>query len=419
LTNELRLHPFTNENILDAVKNPPAEGQCHAAIDPWPRGFAIPWTTYASFCPRDVHLWQNEPAECLHGTTLAPAVEAKTKSLQREFEAVCAAMARLPAWKFTLNPSSSSNCRRSDMPSAVDWARLDAWFRSRSLEIPGAGTCLVPVLDMINHAAAPNSSYEVTPEGVHLVLRPGFTLDVGDEVTISYGADKSSAEMLFNYGFFEDRAQTSMVLPVMSMTMDDPLAEPKMRVFAARPLLTLNLDAGSDLEWSCPFAYLAVLNYEDGLSFRIDRSRDVDGGSADALRLLWGGDDGQDVTDRAGDFETIVRGHELAPLFALRVVAALESILQGQLAQLEDAGNEPYSPSDSQLDAQRKAWADKLRREQTALVRAGIEVFGREMQALLEDKTVQVYLAACQGEHVVGEEDGDVGTTNCDDGEQD
>lgn len=46
-----------------------------------------------------------------------------------------------------------------------DWILIDAWFRSRSLEIPDTGESMVPALDMVNHSAKPNAYYELGPDG--------------------------------------------------------------------------------------------------------------------------------------------------------------------------------------------------------------------------------------------------------------
>ena len=81
-----------------------------------------------------------------------------------------------------------------------DWVLLDALYRSRCLELPNSGECLVPGLDMANHSSQANTFYEPNSKnGVALVLRPGVKLEAGAEVTISYGSSKSDAEMLFSY----------------------------------------------------------------------------------------------------------------------------------------------------------------------------------------------------------------------------
>ena len=64
---------------------------------------------------------------------------------------------------------------------------------------------MIPCLDMVNHSVDPNSYYEISSAGgVNLAIRPGVKLEVKSEITISYGATKSEAEMLFSYGFIDE-----------------------------------------------------------------------------------------------------------------------------------------------------------------------------------------------------------------------
>jgi hypothetical protein len=338
----------------------------------------------------------------LRGTSLEPAVAAKLRALDSEFSHLEAATRELPFWDDLL--------WQADEPvTLADWVLLDAWFRSRAVELPGLGTCMVPVLDMANHGgAAANAYYErINPGGendcVGLILRPGYAVGDDEEVTICYGEDKSSAEMLFSYGFIDTESQTrtSMTLSVSSIVHDDPLGKAKMHVFPAAPTLTLSRERhdSDDLStaWACQFAYLAVLNEEDGLNFQLLRSAEVNC-YLDELRLFWQEDD---VTDKADCFSALLATHNLEQVFELRVRAALREVLESHLQRMGEVENEEKEKVEDEM-----GWAGVLRTEQTALITGAVARLEKEMAGLMESESVREYLLSQQGGQD-GEEAGD------------
>ena len=65
---------------------------------------------------------------------------------------------------------------------------VDAMFRSRALEFPGVGDCMVPCVDMANHASgdATAALYETDGNGNGLLLlREGKDIAKDGEVTIT------------------------------------------------------------------------------------------------------------------------------------------------------------------------------------------------------------------------------------------
>lgn len=213
-----------------------------------------------------------------------------------------------------------------------DWALLDAWFRSRSLELPNAGESMVPCLDMANHFSEPNAYYEQTSkDGVSLLLRPDVELDVSSEVTISYGDSKSEAEMLFSYGFIDQKSTTkSLALPIQPFP-DDPLGKAKLAAFLGQPIVRISATNEDLVEWECPFIYLMCLNEEDGLEFRVLLQND---GSRSHLRVFW---QGSDVTDLTDTLESLIESHALSDVFKLRAVALLHERIREQLEKLYES----------------------------------------------------------------------------------
>lgn len=207
------------------------------------------------------------------------------------------------------------------------WVLADAWYRSRCLELPRSGNAMVPALDMVNHSHEPTAYYEEDRnDDIVLLLRPSRGVSRGDEVTISYGEAKPAAEMLFSYGFIDkDSNAQGLTLPLEAFP-DDPLAKAKLHIFKAPATLKLSRTDGK-LEWESPFAYLLCLNEEDGLEFKLLQ----DSAGERQLRLFW---QNEDVTERAGAFETLILDHPLCAVFKLRVVAILHELVSTQLAQL-------------------------------------------------------------------------------------
>jgi hypothetical protein len=132
-------------------------------------GLLNPLTEYIKFLPDELlpTFWSEEEQDLLEGTTLKPAVRAKLNSLLREFETVRTATA------------------------SIDWCAKywwDAMYRSRALEFPGAGDCMMPCVDMANHASgdATAALYETDEDGNGLLLlREGKTIAEGEEITIT------------------------------------------------------------------------------------------------------------------------------------------------------------------------------------------------------------------------------------------
>ena len=213
---------------------------------------------------------------------------------------------------------------------------MDAWYRSRCLELPNSGESLVPCLDMANHSLEANAYYEETHDtGVSLILRPGVKLESGVEVTISYGDLKSDAEMLFSYGFIDERSTRNELILNIESSPDDPLGKAKSAAFSA-PQIVHIAQIDDKIEWDSPFLFLSLLNEEDGLEFKMQIQND---GSSGAWRVFW---QDFDVTDDITTFKSLVAGHELKEIFNLRAVVMLQSRIREQLERLYES-DEPVS----------------------------------------------------------------------------
>lgn len=267
--------------------------------------------------------------------TSQPALDAKMAALTREFDQLREQTQSIP-W-------CAKIWWETESLTLSDWILADAWYRSRSLELPQSGEAMVPCLDMANHSAAPTAYYEQTDDGdVLLLLRPEQTVSADDEITISYGTDKSAAEMFFSYGFIPSplsSSTSSLTLPLLP-PIDDPLARAKLACYPHPPTLHIISSTVSSSSSSstpamptitAPFAYLLALNQEDGLDFKTLQETATDGSTTRALRTFW---QDVDVSDRTASFENLIATHPLHEVFALRVGALLAARVAEQMQRL-------------------------------------------------------------------------------------
>ena len=115
--------------------------------------------------------WSPEELQLLVGTTLAPATASKLRSLRREWDLVCESAAHT-RWHRICGSQLDFD----------DWLQVDAMYRSRALDYPQIGHCMVPCVDLANHVAHEGTIaiYEKDAAGnAVLVLRDGKTLHEG------------------------------------------------------------------------------------------------------------------------------------------------------------------------------------------------------------------------------------------------
>ncbi|TQV94002.1 hypothetical protein V2A60_003848 [Cordyceps javanica] len=364
-----------------------------------------PWTEYIKFLPKHIPvptLWSEPHQLLLRGTSLEDALSAKVMALESEFDKLRDTSANIPFWNRLL--------WEEDGATLSDWLLVDAWYRSRCLELPQASHAMVPALDMVNHSADGATAYYEEEIGgdVSLRIRPGAVVAAGDEINISYGDSKSAAEMLFSYGFFDPESKTRQLTLQLDGFDDDPLALAKRRVFGGAPVVTLRQpensgdDANGGKLWDSGLVYLMCVNEEDGLDFRTLQN---DAGDRE-LRVFW---QEEDVTERAGDFETLLRSHPLWALFQLRAVSVVQDKAMNQLEKLAAA------PSSEQLgpliaaDIIDQAHVDlvaALKEIEHSVLEAVVNQLEEEKAQLLEHESVVAYFELMEdGQNELAQDD--------------
>ncbi|KAM3066802.1 hypothetical protein ACMFMG_011871 [Clarireedia jacksonii] len=346
-------------------------------------GLSNPWTEYVRLLPENVPIptmWNEEERMLLVGTSLESAVTAKLAALQREFDDLREKTSEIP-WCNTYWWENNSL-------TFSDWIRLDAWFRSRSLELQTSGEVMVPCLDMANHSSTPNAYYEQTSAGdISLLLRPHMELQQGTEITISYGSGKSDAEMLFSYGFIDRNSTIAELVLDLEPMPEDPLGKAKVAALCDRPFVRIWGDEEEKIYWESPFLYLLCLNEEDGLEFKVLQETD---GSRSPLRVFW---QGSDVTESTNTFEALISSHELVDIFKLRAVTILQDRIRQQLERLY--GSEDIVETlatTAMISEDKKVNAFKLRRTETAILEAAYETVEAEKSQFMKNENVLKYL---------------------------
>ena len=276
-------------------------------------------------------------------------------ALSREFEALRVKTAKIP-W-----------CQKCWWAAGglefMDYVLVDAWYRSRSLELPNSGESMIPCLDMANHSNDAVAFYEETTNNdVALLLHQGVKLDAGSEVTISYGVAKSQAEMIFSYGFIDGQSIIKEMVLTLDTSPDDPLGKAKLAAFSGPPTVRISEKEGV-IAWDSPFLYLMCLNEEDGLDFGTLQETD---GSCSQLRIFW---QGADVTEANNRFETFISNHVLKDIFRLRVAVLLQDRIQQQAHRLGESDETAQSKAASSQASPGRSDALTLRRTEAALLK--------------------------------------------------
>ncbi|XP_014554860.1 hypothetical protein COCVIDRAFT_28166 [Bipolaris victoriae FI3] len=351
-------------------------------------GLLNPLTQYIKFLPDELlpTFWTEEERELLVGTTLKPAVSAKLNSLLREFENLRTATESIP-WcnKFWWDEEDG-------MLTFDDWMRIDAMYRSRALEFPGAGDCMMPCVDMANHASgnATAALYETDSNGNGLLLlREGQNIEQGGEVTITYGDDKGACENIFSYGFLEDGMASAKVMFLdLDIPDDDPLRPAKMYVSTEAPGFRI-FEKDGEIHWEGDFIWLVVVNEEDGLDFKVRQTTD----GKKSIQGFW----------RESELDTSKLRKHLEEdatwdVFQLRATVLLQARIDTQIEALR--GAEDIKREDTIRELPWKL-AERLRSLELDMLQRAASVFDKQRAKLLDSPTVIHYLGMDEQEEEV------------------
>lgn len=289
-------------------------------------GATNPLSQYFNFLPSRISLptfWNDAERASLAGTSLEAALDAKLKSLDREFTSFQKSTASIDWCQDVWWDVETGNL------SFDDWKQVDALYRSRALDLPGTGHSMVPCIDMANHSSGESTSalYDTDSNGnAILVLREGKTMEEGEEVTITYGDEKGACEMLFSYGFIEENMDSAREIYLdLEIPKDDPLKLAKNTVSNSAPGFRL-FSQGLSIAWEGPFVWLLCVNEEDGLEFRLLQCNDGER----ELKVFWNDAEIKDVSK----IDSLLKLNPMWDIFRLRVITILQARVEAQLLLL-------------------------------------------------------------------------------------
>lgn len=327
--------------------------------------------------------WTSNELQLLIGTTLAPAASSKITNLRREYDLLSVNAAKTRWYRIL-----------QDHLDFDDWLQVDAMYRSRALDFPGIGHCMVPCIDLANHSAGELTTaiYEKDGNGnAILLLRNGKTVKKGEEVTITYGDEKGACEMLFSYGFLEHDRQSAETL-FLSLTIpdSDTYRTTKLQVADCAPGFML-IDAGEGkVEWKGDFIWLLCVTSEDGLRFKLART--IDGGDEESHGFF----QDYELTGGAVQLHGLLNTSELWDVYRLRAIAILQQRVFDQLQGLYSTQDDLEGISHGKNADVREApygQAMQLRRLEFELLERAYEDFERQKVELVESDVVRRYLA--------------------------
>lgn len=304
-------------------------------------------------------MWSEQDLLHARGTSLLPAVHAKLKSLQREFTNLQTCTADI-AW---CNAHWWTNV--DNAVSFDDWLQVDAMYRSRALEYPDIGHCMVPCMDMANHqpGEATVAYYELDSDSdAVLLLHQHKFIAAGDEITITYGDEKGACEMFFSYGFLDrDMHSAKEIFLDLDFIPDDRLQKAKAQLVDLPPGVKLRVEE-SGITWHSDFVWLICVNEDDGLSIRIRKTIAGD----QELVAFWGEEE-----IHLNKLVNVLQISKIWDVYQLRAVAVLQDRVASQLGELMN--DDSPKPSTNASDGAKAA--TRLRELETDMLSAAYSHF--------------------------------------------
>ena len=390
-----------------------------------------PWSGYIQYIATETSLptfWTEEERGEMWGTSLGRHCAAKMVALRREFESLVGGMGGL--WW--------GDVWRDGGLEFGDWVAVDGMWRSRAMElaapaggdggvgvgIGGSEECLVPVVDMANHSGETRVGYTLVPSPDGLAdkgedgLWAALTLDCPitdicsnsstqtepEEITISYGANKSAAEMIFSYGFLDSQPIQSSedsddIIPdargmMLGWTFpsDDPLRFEKASALGLEPGIQLYTPhpGGSEVRFVGAAVWAMAINEEDGL--RIVRNKDIEVGEDPEVEMWF-----KDVCITSKTQLIDVLKHDRAALvFRARAYGYVYLRIEEEIRRIDElVGLRSEMDSDEGLlddrHSQRREMCARLRELEYAFLKRAFGYFVGELEILMRHPDVLMY----------------------------
>lgn len=368
-----------------------------------PFGVHCAFTDYVKSLPCELlpTFWSPSELQLLVGTTLAPAISAKLKSLHREYDLLCDSAASTRWYKIA-----------SLHISFDDWLHVDAMFRSRALDF--YGSCMIPGMDLASHAAheRTNAFYDRAEGKYRLYLMKDKALRQRDEVCITYGDEKGACEMLFSYGFLDEHMDTAETLFLsLNIPDDDASRIAKLKIANCAPgfkLIDVSSSSSSDedsatspleaehsasscgaIDWTGDFIYLLCLTHDDGLQFELAQRTD------DVEPELCATFNDNELPDGAASLRRLLAQSDQWDVYRLRAIVILQQRVFEQMQVLYSSQDAMEGvPHGEATDVRDSVYqqAMKLRQLEFELLERAYEDFEKQKLELAESPAVKRYL---------------------------
>lgn len=167
----------------------------------------------------------------------------------------------------------------------------------------------------------------------------------------SYGDNKGACENIFSYGFLEDGVSSAKVMFLdLEIPDDDPLRPAKLFINTAAPGFRI-FDQDNTVERESDFIYLAIVNEEDGLDFKVRQT--VDGKRE--IQAFWKERELNDTSEMQG----YLKDDPAWDVFQLRATVLLQSRVETQIDTIQAV----VTDRERQVSVRAGPWklAEKLR----------------------------------------------------------
>ncbi|KAK9476619.1 hypothetical protein V1514DRAFT_166104 [Lipomyces japonicus] len=325
--------------------------------------------------------WSDEKIARLYGTSIYEAVVAKRTVLAEEFD----------RFQQVFEDSFGEHVRFEEYVVA------DFIVSSRSMQVLVSETSesvavgVVPVIDFANHAtntADVTAKYEITNQDVRLEL-VSSSIESGQEIKISYGRDRSTGEILFNYGFVEPEPEHDSIRTRVVLDDDDVVGKVKERAYGKRALIELGVDDQGRASWECEFTWLLAATEEDGV--RVQVAQDVDG--TRTVEVVVAGTTAVHAT--GADLVRAVRHSlqaQMADVYELRRVVIVRNMIDVWLDRLARAEAVDVEAGYRDDDDDDDDVVLRLRQREAHVLNTVGRELDRQRDELVQSATVQVYL---------------------------
>ncbi|CAG8595676.1 26764_t:CDS:2 [Racocetra persica] len=315
---------------------------------------------YVDILPHTLHtplFYDKTLRACLDGTSLKSAVDAKFNKLQREYN--------------RLRPHFNQ-CRLASDNNFIGPVSDDYH--------------LVPFLDFANHSLKPYARWELTPEGVELILTKSDSPEPilpDTEICISYG-DKPNSELLFIHGFtLIDNPWSAISFPV-PFYENDEFEEEKfifMQCHGIKPLVSLTRKkGGAELtRESIGAMWISVLTKEDGLKFT-----NVIDDSSQPVNLLIG----DKIIHTLDELDNAVKELPIFPVIEGRVISLILENVEHLLSHFKQTNEKVLKMMESGKNSRELEYIRIYREDEYKFLEYAVDDFTRKRDSLLSDEYI-------------------------------